>query len=95
MAGVSFGLESTVVRRYLTRMHTRVSSKGQIVLPAAVRQQDDIKPGQEFEVERIDRGEYRLRRCEPSPNEGMAEWLLACPEKGFFVGVASESTNDL
>ena len=76
-------------------MHTRVSSKGQIVLPAAVRQQDDIKPGQEFEIERIDRGEYRLRRCEPSPNEGLADWLLACPEKGFFVGVASESTNDL
>jgi AbrB family looped-hinge helix DNA binding protein len=67
-------------------MHTRVSSKGQIVLPSAVRQQDDIKPGQKFEVERIDRGEYRLR---------LADWLLACPEKGFFVGVASESTNDL
>jgi AbrB family looped-hinge helix DNA binding protein len=95
MAGVSFGLESADVRRYLTDMYTRVSSKGQIVLPAAVRQQDDIKPGQEFEVERIDRGEYRLRRCEPTPNEGLADWLLSCPEKGFFVGVASESTNDL
>jgi len=88
-------LEATSVRRYLTWMHTRVSSKGQIVLPAAVRQQDDIKPGQEFEVERIDRGEYRLRRCEPSPNQGLADWLLACPEKGFFVGVASESTDDV
>jgi AbrB family looped-hinge helix DNA binding protein len=76
-------------------MNTRVSSKGQIVLPAAVRQQDDIKPGQEFAIERIDRGEYRLRRCESSPNEGLADWLLSCPEKGFFVGVNSESTNDL
>ena len=76
-------------------MNTRVSSKGQIVLPAAVRQQDDIKPGQEFEIERIDRGEYRLRRREPLPNDGLADWLLACPEKGFFVGVASESTDDL
>ena len=95
LAGLSFGLENARVRRYLTTMHTRVSSKGQIVLPSAVRQQDDIKPGQKFEVERIDRGEYRLRRCEPSPNEGLADWLLACPEKGFFVGVASESTNDL
>jgi AbrB family looped-hinge helix DNA binding protein len=76
-------------------MNTRVSSKGQIVLPAAVRQQDDIKPGQEFEVERIDRGEYRLRRCATAPNQGLADWLLSCPEKGFFVGVASESTDDL
>ena len=76
-------------------MHTRVSSKGQIVLPAAVRRQDDIRPGQEFEIERIDRGEYRLRRCEPSPNEGLADWLLSCPEKGFFVGLAFEPTDDL
>ena len=91
----STGLETTSVRRYLTSMHTRVSSKGQIVLPAAVRLQDDIRPGQEFEIERIDRGEYRLRRCEPSPNEGLADWLLSCPEKGFFVGVDSESTDDL
>jgi AbrB family looped-hinge helix DNA binding protein len=76
-------------------MNTRVSSKGQIVLPAAVRHQDDIQPGQQFEIERIDRGEYRLRRCEPPPNEGIADWLLSCPEKGFFVGVTSESTDDL
>jgi AbrB family looped-hinge helix DNA binding protein len=88
-------VESASVRRYLTLMNTRVSTKGQIVLPAAVRLQDDIKPGQEFEVERIDRGEYRLRRCQPSPNQGLADWLLSCPEKGFFVGVASESTDDL
>ena len=76
-------------------MHTRVSSKGQIALPAALRLQDDIRPGQVFEIERIDRGEYRLQRCEPSPNEGLTGWLLSCPEKGFFVGVDSESTDDL
>ncbi len=76
-------------------MHTRVLSKGQIALPATVRLQDDIKPGQVFEIERNDRGEYRLRRCEPSPNEGLTGWLLSCPEKGFFVGVDSESTDDL
>lgn len=95
LAGLRFELESAAVRQHLTSMKTRVSSKGQIVLPAAVRHQDDIKPGQEFEVERIDRGEYRLRRCASSPNEGLADWLLSCPEKGFFVKVASESTNDL
>jgi hypothetical protein len=76
-------------------MHTRVSRQGQIERPPPVPQQDDNKPGQEFAVERIVRGEFRLRRCEPAPNEGLADWLLACPEKGFFVGVASESTDDL
>ena len=43
-------------------MKTTVSSKGQIVLPAETREQDQIEPGQEFDVERIDRGEYRLKR---------------------------------
>jgi AbrB family looped-hinge helix DNA binding protein len=42
-------------------MKTTVSSKGQIVLPVEIRQQDDVRPGQKFEIERIERGEYRLR----------------------------------
>ena len=83
------------VRRYLTYMKTSVSSKGQIVLPAEIRRQDGIEPGQEFDVERIDRGEYRLVRRVPRPNEGLVDWLLACPEKGFFVPIESESTDTL
>ena len=76
-------------------MTTLVSTKGQIILPAEIRRQDGIEPGQEFEVERIDRGEYRLVRRQPSPNEGLVDWLLACPEKGFFVSIESESTDAL
>ena len=76
-------------------MKTTVSTKGQLILPAEIRQQDDIEPGQEFEVERIDRGEYRLRRRQPPPNEGLVNWLLACPEKGYFVPIESESTDTL
>ena len=74
---------------------TTVSTKGQIILPAELRQRDNIEPGQEFEVERIDRGEYRLLRREPPPNEGLVDWLLACPEKGYFVPIESESTDTL
>jgi AbrB family looped-hinge helix DNA binding protein len=76
-------------------MKTKVSTKGQIVLPAELRRQDGIETGEEFEVERIDDGEYRLVRCTPQPNEGLVEWLLACPEKGFFVPIESESTDRL
>jgi AbrB family looped-hinge helix DNA binding protein len=76
-------------------MKTRISSKGQIVLPAELRQQDRIEAGQEFEVERLDRGEYRLVRRTARPNEGVVDWLLACPEKGFFVPIESESTDAL
>ena len=76
-------------------MKTTVSSKGQIVLPAELRQRDGIEAGQEFEVERLDRGEYRLKRLSPPPNEGVVDWLLACPEKGYFVPIESESTDTL
>jgi AbrB family looped-hinge helix DNA binding protein len=76
-------------------MRTRVSSKGQIVLPAEVRRQDRIEAGQEFEVERIDRGDYRLVRRASRPNAGVVDWLLACPEKGFFTPIESESTDSL
>ena len=76
-------------------MRTTVSSKGQIVLPASLRELDHIKPGQQFDVKRLDRGEYRLSRREAAPNEGVVDWLLSCPEKGFFVPVESESTDTL
>lgn len=76
-------------------MKTTVSSKGQIVLPAEFRQEDGIETGQEFEVERLDRGEYRLVRRKPRPNDGVIDWLLACPHKGYFVPVDSESTDAL
>jgi len=74
---------------------TTVSTKGQIILPAKIRKQDGIEPGQEFAVERIARGEYRLVRRRPRPNEGLVDWLLACPKKGFFVPIESESTDTL
>jgi AbrB family looped-hinge helix DNA binding protein len=76
-------------------MKTTISSKGQIVLPAEIRQQDRIEAGQEFDIERIDRGEYRLKRRSAPPNEGVVDWLLACLKKGFFVPIESESTDTL
>lgn len=76
-------------------MRTTVSTKGQLILPAEIRREDGIEPGQEFDVERIDRGKYRLVRRQPPPNEGLVNWLLACPEKGFFVPLESESTDTI
>jgi AbrB family looped-hinge helix DNA binding protein len=75
-------------------MKTTVSTKGQIILPAEIRQQDSIEPGQEFEVERIDRGEYRLKRKERRRNEGLMKLLLACPVKGWFRPIDRKETTD-
>ena len=72
-----------------------MSSKGQIVLPVELRRRDAIEPGQEFEVERLDAGDYRLTRVSRSSSEGLIDWLLACPAKGYFVPIDSESTDAL
>jgi AbrB family looped-hinge helix DNA binding protein len=77
-------------------MKTTVSTKGQIILPAEIRQRDAIEPGQEFEVERLDRGEYRLKRKERRRNEGLVKLLLACPVKGWFKPMdRTETTDDI
>jgi AbrB family looped-hinge helix DNA binding protein len=76
-------------------MKTTISSKGQLILPAEIRRQDQVKAGQEFEVERIEPGVYRLTRLAPPENEGLVDWLLACPEKGWFTEIPSESTDTL
>ena len=76
-------------------MKTTVSSKGQIVLPAEFRQMDRIKPGQEFDVERLDKGDYRLVLRAVPHNADAIDWLLACPQKDFFVPIDSESTDTL
>jgi hypothetical protein len=54
---------------------------------------DSIEAGQEFEVERLEPGIYRLVRRTEGPNQDVVDWLLACPHKGFFVPIDSESTD--
>jgi hypothetical protein len=48
-----------------------------------------------FDVERVDREDYRLVRRAAPPNEGAIDWLLASPQKDFFVPIDSESTDAL
>lgn len=64
-----------------------VSTRGQVVLPAELRAQDAVEPGQEFTIERIGRGEYRLVRVERR-NAGLVDWLLSCPDQGYFVPIS-------
>ena len=76
-------------------MKTALSSKGQIVLPSELRREDGLEAGEQFSVERVRVGEYRLVRLTPPANRGVVDWLLSCPEKGFFVPAESESTDEI
>jgi AbrB family looped-hinge helix DNA binding protein len=76
-------------------MMTVISSKGQIVLPAELRKQDHIRTGEQFEVERLDCGQYLLTKLELHAEGGVLDWLRACPDKGWFRSLSSESTDDI
>jgi AbrB family looped-hinge helix DNA binding protein len=76
-------------------MTTKVSSKGQIVLPAELRRRDRIKPGQRFDIERLESGKYLLKKSARQARAGLVDWLLACPEKGWFRPIESESTDEI
>jgi AbrB family looped-hinge helix DNA binding protein len=81
------------VRRYLTQVKTVVSTKGQIVLPAELRKRDRIVPGDRLTIERVKAGTYTLTL--EAPKGTLVEWLLACPEKDWFVPPdRSETTLD-
>jgi AbrB family looped-hinge helix DNA binding protein len=88
-------LDFTLVRCYLTYMTTTVSSKGQIVLPAELRERDQILSGQKFDVQRLEAGQYLLKKVPSTNNAGLVDWLLACPEKDWFQPIPSESTATL
>jgi len=64
------------------------------VLPVELREQDQIAPGQPFEIERLKPGQYLLT-AQRQDNKGLVDWLLACPEKGWFEPIESESTETL
>ena len=77
-------------------MKTFISRKGRIVIPAEFRKHDNIQPGQAFEIERVNKGEYRLVLAElPPKNQGLVDTLLACPVKGWFVSIESESAGSV
>jgi AbrB family looped-hinge helix DNA binding protein len=76
-------------------MRTVVSTKGQLVIPSELRDEDSILPGDSFEIEKVKSGEYLLRRVKGAPNKGLVDWLLACPVKGYFEPIPSESTDTL
>jgi AbrB family looped-hinge helix DNA binding protein len=58
---------------------TILSQKGQIVLPASVRDQLDLHPGDDFEISIEDDDTIVLRRISRPPNAGLVAHLLASP----------------
>ncbi len=66
-----------------------------LVIPVELRVEDAIGPGDSFEIRKARSGEYLIRRVQESPNEGLSDWLLSCPVKGYFQPISSKNTDAL
>lgn len=60
-------------------MTTVLSQKGQIVLPGPIREQLQLRAGDDFEVTIEDEDTITLRRINQPANRGLVDLLLACP----------------
>jgi AbrB family looped-hinge helix DNA binding protein len=59
-------------------VQTKLSTKGQIILPAELRKRQRFNPGERFEIEEKN-GKIILSPVKKKRNEGLADWLLKCP----------------
>lgn len=60
-------------------------------MPAELRQRDQLRPGQQFEVVRVQAGQYLLKKLATGGSPGLVKWLQACPEKDWFQAIPSEA----
>ena len=72
----------------MSAMTTTLSVGGLLEIPEIFRKADALHPGQRCDIERVGRGEYRLRveagDLSP-PNERLIDVLLSCPVKDWWV----------
>ena len=77
-------------------MTTTLTADGLLEIPEVFRKVDALQPGQRCDIERVGRGEYRLRVESSTNAEGpdLVAWLLACPVKDWYVPLEDAQTTD-
>jgi AbrB family looped-hinge helix DNA binding protein len=61
-------------------MQTTLSTKGQIILPAELREKGRFFPGEKFDVHEKD-GKIILSPVKKSRNQGLVKHLRSCPHE--------------
>jgi bifunctional DNA-binding transcriptional regulator/antitoxin component of YhaV-PrlF toxin-antitoxin module len=75
------------------KLTTNLTSNARLALPAELMRLDGLERGDEFSIERINAGAYLLSKLPRRDCVGLTDWLLSCPEKGWFEPISSEPTN--
>ena len=78
-------------------MTATLSANGHIEIPSVFRVADSVRDGQTCDIERVGRGEYRLKFRDDQPAVSPGSWLdilLSCPAKDWYVPQKNSATTD-
>ncbi len=79
-------------------MTATISANGFIEIPPLFRESDRVRDGQTCDIERLGRGEYRLRvRTEDEPAHQRLSWLdilFDCPAHDWYEPSSNRQTTD-
>ncbi|MBL9178938.1 MAG: hypothetical protein JNM65_12830 [Verrucomicrobiaceae bacterium] len=79
-------------------MTATISANGFIEIPPLFRASDHVQDGQTCDIERLGRGEYRLRvRVDDQPAHSSSSWLdilFDCPVQDWYEPAAGRQTTD-
>ena len=75
-------------------MTTTMSSKGQIVIPAAIRQRHKLRPGDELLIEERD-DEVVLKKARRLRKKSLVQWMLDCPVADFRIERLKDAPKDV
>ncbi|HZF02582.1 MAG TPA: AbrB/MazE/SpoVT family DNA-binding domain-containing protein [Methylomirabilota bacterium] len=65
-------------------MTTTLSSKGQIVIPAPVRERHNFRVGDELLIEERE-DEIILKKARRKRKKSLVQWMLDCPASDFKI----------
>jgi AbrB family looped-hinge helix DNA binding protein len=75
-------------------MTTTMSSKGQIVIPAAIRERQKLRPGDELLIEERD-DEVVLKKIRRRRKKSLLQWMLDCPVNDFRIERTTDTPRDI
>jgi AbrB family looped-hinge helix DNA binding protein len=75
-------------------MTTTMSSKGQIVIPASIRQRHKFHAGDELLIEERE-DEVVLKKARRQRRKSLAQWMLDCPVGGFRIERTKDAPKDI
>ena len=75
-------------------MTTKLSSKGQVVIPAAIRERLKLRPGDELLIQEHD-DEVVLKKTRRHRKKSLLQWMQECPAADFRIERLKDTPRDI